>query len=359
MEALVRHLGREVDFYVFTRDRSDGDDKPLAGTVRGKWHEAGQATVYRASPHDLSPRRMAAALREVEADAYYVNSLLSPRFGIQPVLLRWCGWLRERPMVLAPRGELHPGALRLKKSKKRSFLEVARRSPAYSRIHWQAGSADEALHIRRWFPSGPVTVARDLTMVEAPRDIARPQKRKGMLRVVTLSRITPVKNIVGAIEMVSKLQGEIAFDIYGPAEDAYLRECKRHAARVPPNVHVGFPGDVPHERVMETLAAYHVFLLPTFGESFGHAILESLVAGVPPVISDQTPWRELDDAGVGWDLPVDDQGSFVRVLRRCVELDQTEYSALSSRAGEYGIAAARNDAGIIENRALFTGVVAT
>ena len=35
------------------------------------------------------------------------------------------------------------------------------------------------------------------------------------------------------------------------------------------------------------------FLLPTGGENFGHAIFEALSCGVPALISDRTPWRDL------------------------------------------------------------------
>ena len=66
-------------------------------------------------------------------------------------------------------------------------------------------------------------------------------------------------------------------------------------------------GEVKHEKLHALLHEYDVMLLPTLGENFGHAIIEALDAGLPVVISDRTPWRNLEQAGVGADLPLEDE----------------------------------------------------
>jgi Glycosyltransferase len=42
-----------------------------------------------------------------------------------------------------------------------------------------------------------------------------------------------------------------------------------------------------------------LFLLPSHSENFGQAIAEALAAGVPALVTDTLPWRELDSAGAG------------------------------------------------------------
>ena len=42
-----------------------------------------------------------------------------------------------------------------------------------------------------------------------------------------------------------------------------------------------YHGALPHSEVDSTLAGYDLFLLPSLGESFGHAIADSLAAGCP------------------------------------------------------------------------------
>ena len=55
-------------------------------------------------------------------------------------------------------------------------------------------------------------------------------------------------------------------------------------------------------------------ILPTFNENYGHVILESLTAGCPVIISDQTHWLTLSEKKAGWDLSLSDQQQFVDVI---------------------------------------------
>ena len=58
------------------------------------------------------------------------------------------------------------------------------------------------------------------------------------------------------------------------------------------NIRVEFKGPIPYTQVFGTLQQYHLFVLPTLGENYGHVIYEALSAGEPVPISDQTPWRK-------------------------------------------------------------------
>ena len=77
---------------------------------------------------------------------------------------------------------------------------------------------------------------------------------------------------------------------------------------------VKYHGVIKHEEVARELAGHDLFFLPTWGENFGHVIHEALAAGLPVLISDKTPWRNLEDQGVGWDLPLDAPEKFRRVI---------------------------------------------
>jgi glycosyltransferase involved in cell wall biosynthesis len=137
--------------------------------------------------------------------------------------------------------------------------------------------------------------------------------------------------------MLKDLQGEVVYDIFGPLENAaYWEKCQRIIDRLPPNIKVRYMGTIDHDNVYAVLADYDLFFFPTHGENFGHVILEALISGCPVLISDQTPWRDLDQAGVGWDLPLDKPERFMDVLRKCVEMENIEWKLLSQRAGEYG-----------------------
>ena len=71
---------------------------------------------------------------------------------------------------------------------------------------------------------------------------------------------------------------------------------------------------------------YDAFLFPTLSENFGHVIAESFVCGCIPIISDQTPWTDMNEAGAGWALPLADEAGFVKAIQEVVEMDDESIS---------------------------------
>ncbi|RMG75161.1 MAG: glycosyl transferase family 1, partial [Bacteroidetes bacterium] len=97
----------------------------------------------------------------------------------------------------------------------------------------------------------------------------------------------------------------------------------------------------------------HFSTLPTLGENFGHAIFEGLLAGLPVLISDRTPWRGLEAREIGWDLPLEQPEAFVRAIQQAVDMDQETYDRWSRKAWEYA-RDFKNDPALLEQtRALF------
>ena len=62
------------------------------------------------------------------------------------------------------------------------------------------------------------------------------------------------------------------------------------------------------------------------GENYGHAIIESLLADVPVLITDRTPWRNLEAEGLGLDAVLGDKRTFVDYLTKIAEMDYAEYT---------------------------------
>jgi glycosyltransferase involved in cell wall biosynthesis len=106
---------------------------------------------------------------------------------------------------------------------------------------------------------------------------------------------------------------------------------------LPSNVTIKSKGAVSHDQVSETLADYHYFILPTTGENFGHVFIEAFAAGCPVITSDRTPWRGLDEKGIGWDLSLDEPDSWRAVIDKCLAANNDEYREHSHRAREYAV----------------------
>lgn len=336
---IVDSLSDRLAFWIVTRDRDETDSAPYPDVRVDAWNRLGQAMVYYASPGSLSYRTIRRLVNMAAPDIVYLNGFFSV-FTIRFLVLRRLHLVRDTPVVLAPRGEFSPGALQVKRRKKRAYIALARCLGLYAGLIWQASSSLEEREIRSgWGNDITVCVAPDLIAMETAvmeRRHARPPKHPGAVRFVFLSRITHKKNLLFALQVVRIMKGDVVFDIYGHVESArYWKLCQELISSMPGNIHVSYRGALPHDMVQSTLSGYHFFLFPTHGENFGHVIVEAWSAGCPVLISDQTPWCGLADKGIGWDIPLSDVERWVGAVHACSEMQNGEYQQLAMQAQRF------------------------
>jgi len=354
---MVDKLGDEFQFKIITADRDFNDTKAYTGIRIDAWNRVGKADVFYISINKCSLIDFRRLFYSIEYDIQYLNSFFSPHFTIKPLLLRRLRLIPDRPLVIAPRGEFSPGALGLKSLKKRVYLWIAKAFGLYRGIIWQASSEYEEADIRRWFGRDvQVVVAPNLPPLIHSKDVLPPKSEKatGCLKIIFLSRISRKKNLDRALELLKGLNGQILFNLYGPIEDkAYWEECQKIINYLPENIKVQYCGSVAHDKVVAVIRKHDLFFFPTLGENFGHVILEALYAGCPVLISDQTPWRDLEKKGVGWDLPLSKPAMFREVLQKCIDMNNVEYVRLSGRAREMAIQILQDQKVVEKNRQLF------
>ena len=144
--------------------------------------------------------------------------------------------------------------------------------------------------------------------------------RENVLKIVFLSRISKDKNLPFTYDILNRVTREVEFHIYGPVEDQDIWEdYKSKIKELPNNIRVIYNGSVGREEVKSTLIRYDILFLPTYRENFGHVIFESLSVGTPVLISQNTPWRNLEKKNIGWDLDLNSKVDFVNVLERYPE----------------------------------------
>jgi glycosyltransferase involved in cell wall biosynthesis len=345
IDNLARLLSGEVELAVLTRDRDVHDDAPYAGLPTDRWTERAGVAVRYTSPRGIGLRGLRRVLSDTPHDVLYLNSALSP-LTRRILALRRMGAIPARPTVLAPRGELSPGALHLGAAKKRAFLGFARLAGLFRGITWQATSALERGEIAAVLgPGARVEVAPNPSLPPAPAaPLARPPKRPGAVRLVFLSRFSRKKNLLAALELLRGAEGEVVLDLHGIVEDEpYWALCLEAIAALPPNVACAYHGPVPPERVEAAFAASHFFLFPTLGENFGHVIAEALRAGCPVLLSDRTPWRGLAAARAGWDVPLEDRAGWSEALRQAIAMDGPTWEGWARGAQAYAAAALSGD----------------
>lgn len=358
---MVDRLSDELEFLIITRNTDLGDDAPYPDIEPGAWYSRGKADVLYLSKKQRSLSSIRTLINAIDYDALYLNSLFSPPFTVVPLLLRRLRMVPRKPVVIAPRGELAPGALGIRSRKKRVYLTLAKLFGLYKGVTWQASGEHEAEQIKNCFgKAAKVVVAPDLPPLvsNVGVEIQRKPKIRGKLQIIFLSRISPMKNLLSALTALRSVEGDVVLDIYGPLEDKdYWEKCQAEIIRLPVNVKVRYQGAVPPDQVDHIMRDHDLFFLPSLGENFGHVILEAMIAGCPVLISDRTPWRNLEAQGVGWDLPLDSMERFSSIINRCVNMDAEVFNEWSKRARNFGLHWASDEETVNKTRELFNSVL--
>lgn len=326
---MVDHLSDDFEFWIVTSDRDFGDLFAYEGTPVEQWTPVGKAMVYYCPPERKTLMNLARLINRTPYDVLYLNSFFDPIFTVKPLLVRYFRKRPHRPVVLAVRGEFSKGALSLKRLKKKAYILLARLLGLYKGVMFQASSAYESQDIKSALqvPYEDVLIALDLPEKASAKTVVvnevEPLKKGGgALRVVFLSRISPMKNLDYALSVLKNVTLPIELDIFGPKEDeGYWLKCLSMMAALPSNVRARYCGSVHPSDVVNVISEYDLFFLPSRGENYGHVIVEALSSGVPVLTSDQTPWRDLCSDNLGWDLPLNDKGRFVEVIEFFCRMD--------------------------------------
>lgn len=339
---MVERLGANFDFRIITRDHDGSAVKtPYASVKISEWNQVGNAKVYYLSKDEIRARTLPKLINDCNADAIYLNSFFG-RLTIRFLTLLRLRRINTKPIVMAPEGEFSPGALSLNPLRKKLYIANAKVLLLSKSFTWKAASDEEKVDIIRVFGDGVmIYVAPNMPpkMIYPGFDqTTKPIKKAGEARMIFLSRFMRKKNFNWLLEHLRGIDGKLSIDICGTLEEMdYWEECQRIAATLPENITIRSLGPIPHEQVSETLARYDFFVLPTLGENFGHVFIEALASGLPLVISDQTPWRGLNEKGIGWDLPLERPDEWSNAIQSAISMDNEEYQQMSGTARKFAV----------------------
>ena len=333
---LAMLLKDEYIVYILTSDRDLGDRVPYNKIATNQWIDFdGGVKVYYASPEGLSWRNIIREVKKVRADFIYLNSMYSIYFTIYPLLMKRLGLISQH-IFLSPGGMLKDSALKMKAFKKEAFLFVLNVIRIQNVICFHATDDQENKDIANKFGRKAIINQVYFPPPIPENSIFYPQKKSGELKLVFLGRIHPIKNLHFLIECLKKTPHHVELNVVGPNEDVvYFSQCKELANSLPINVTVSFVGSIEHERVKNYLKENHFLALPTAGENFGYAILEALCVGRPVIITDKTPWKDLEQQKAGWDLPFNNHREFIRAIDFAANMTQDEYNKWSESSWNF------------------------
>lgn len=336
---IVSHFKDTFDFYIVTKDcDGKGDKKPYENVSYEKWNDIQNAKVFYLSDKDIKLNKIIELVDEVKPDLLYSNSYFSA-FGRYLLIINRLNKFKNMPYVISPCGELSRDTIKLGRFKKNTYLNLAKSLNLHKNIIWKASSEVEKNEMKQVLGSkSRIFVAPDMVPKFEFNDFdgsEKPKKIVGEAKMVFLSRFNRKKNFNFLLENIGKIKGNLTIDIIGPVDDeSYWNECLTLIRKLPSNITINVIGSIPHGEVIDALKKYHYFVLPTQHENFGHIFLEALSAGCPLIISNRTPWLDLDKKKVGWSLPLEGD-MWANIIQKCVDMDANEYELLSKNASKF------------------------
>jgi len=325
---LVSLLNNSFDILICTRDRDSGEIEPYKDILSDKKTKYEEFNVIYLSKKNKE--NISTVIENFNPDLIYLNSFFSKTTQTVMFLNKFNF---KKKIIVAPRGELQQNALNIKKTKKLLYLFVYKLFGLYKNIHFHSTDTIETKRIKDMFQIDNVTELQNAVKLHKFNPLT---KKENELKLIFVSRVSRKKNLHYALELLSSIKYDISFDIYGPKEDMdYWNECQNIIDKLPDNIIVSYKGSLSQNQIVDKMREYHAFFFPTLSENFGHVIVEAMQAGLVPIISDQTPWRNLEKIGAGWDFPLDDKKAYIEAINKLYFMSNEEYTKKSLATIKY------------------------
>lgn len=351
---LVKALRTEFDFYILTSAFDLGETAPYPGIELNQWHDQDGVFIKYMDKRAMTMASVKGNVEEIHPDILYLNSLFSKLFTIAPLMV---ANRKNIPVVLAPRGMLGAGALDIKKRKKKMFITLAKFMRLYKHVIWHASTEIERDDICKTFgKKAHVMIARNIPVAQSKSlEEVLDNKNTGICRFVFISRISAIKNLHLAVESAKKLKNTmpIYFDIYGHIEepeyfDSFKEDIKDHG-----NVKIEYKGVLNPAKIADVYLHADFMVMPTRHENYGHAIVEAWANGCPVIISKNTPWKNLNVQGLGWDVDITNPDNLTKAMQESIDIDFSSYISMVRSSYNYFAEKICDDEVMNANRNLF------
>jgi len=340
LEELLRKLSSKFNFLLICSGYDYNEDHGLIHIEFNKWTNwENHAQVLYNKENTTHLKTYKKWIYESCPDKVYINGLFSLYYNILPLLaaIRSTKTKTNLQIIVAPRGMLHPAALKQKWVKKKLYLTFFKVFGLPKKIHWHATDSQEAEYIRSQFGNVKISIASNFPNYF--EFLKSPSKEKGSLILGTIALISPMKNHLEVLKSLKTIPYNITWHIFGPVKDtSYWKDCESFIRTLPENIKVEVHGPVTPNAVSEALEKIQVFILPSKSENFGHAILEALSAGKPVITTDTTPFTDLTEKQAGITIPIHTLSqSLSSSIRQFADMSQHELETFQISARNYAL----------------------
>jgi len=228
----------------------------------------------------LSPALLTAVWKIVKTyDAVHIHAW----WNLTSVLSCFIAIMRRVPVVVSARGTLSPYSFQNKNKAIKSLIHRLLSKPLLKRCHIHATSQRENEAI------SSIITPKSITTI--PNFVKLPVYRHSVqntvttpLKLIFFSRIEEKKGVDLLINALSLTKTPCHLTIAGGGSQAYVDRLKDLAANIGVSHEITWAGFI-HDDKFEVLQKHDLFILPSYDENFGNAVIESLSVGTPVLIS--------------------------------------------------------------------------
>ncbi|SFI04076.1 Glycosyltransferase involved in cell wall bisynthesis [Pseudobutyrivibrio sp. OR37] len=340
IENVVDYYGEEASIYIYTKNHDMGEKKVYEGIETKIWLPYKNAKVmYMPDSEYYGP--MFYKLYK-EFNIIYSCSLFANNSILLLLLNKGRLFNRNNKQIfIAPMGVLEEGAFSSKSIKKKVFLYLFAVGGFFKNVIWSFSSENEKIGFTN--KVGAKYLKNYIIAEDLPRKIDFKVQRKNIARlyqksnsIVFLSRICEHKNLLKCIEVLMLIDENVNFDIYGVVEDKdYWKLCEDKIAELPNNIKVRYCGQPQPFEIIDIFSKYDIFMFPTKGENYGHVVFEALASGCIPVISNKTPWSDIEQYHCGKIVDLDDNEQFRKSIKYYMNMSDEQLLVTKKMALDY------------------------
>lgn len=318
---LVRYMEDEIDFYIIAGNTDhDGTVLEVESDVWLSYGKSSKVAYLRPASRNLT--FVQSLIEDIPINLIYVNGIYSPFTTILPLRLakKW-----KKKVAIAPRGMLQKTSRSIKPIKKWFYLFALRKLLIPGSVQWQVTTQQEFDDLVDWWP---VLKRRTKLIGNVPHFsplLNRNTEKKEVIKFGTVALISPMKNIHLVLDAMNEIKVPVKYHLYGPIKDReYWEQCQKLINKLPVHIQFTHHGAIPPPDTEKVIRDFHFYIQPSRSENFGHSIFEAFNQGVPVIISDQTPWRNLATKKAGWDVSLKGE-ELLKAIRQAIEMQENEY----------------------------------
>ena len=360
--SMVKLLENEsLEFSIFCSNKDlDGS---LVPPPHDRWVQYSVNTKVWYSSDDRIVPLLEDEIEKQHPSSLYIVGLYDLNYNFKPLL-----HFKNVKKIISVRGMLHPGALSQKSFKKKLYLAFWKLVGWHKKNLFHVTDVKEKEFVLKVFgTSTPVAIADNFPLLFTPAKM--PLKEPGMLKLISIALISPMKNHLPVLEALKKVGSwhlavsseqeagvnvNIEYNIYGPVKDKnYWEKCNDLIKTMPSHIVVKYHGAVSPSAIEGALELSHIFIMPSKSENFGHSIIEALSAGRPVITSNATPWNNLEVSKAGINVNAENENELVDAIRFFADMNQETLEEWSLSANHYAVNAVNVDTIKEQYRELF------